>query len=99
MSDWARRTGQGWLLTIHAVPGAKASRVAGLHGDALKIQVAAPPEKGRANSELVALLAGLLGVPRASVSVAKGESSRRKVVLVAAPQLDPARLLLPLPPR
>lgn len=99
MSDWARRTGQGWLLTIHAVPGAKTSRVAGLHGEALKVQVAAPPEKGRANAELVALLSGLLGVPRASVSVAKGTSSRRKVVLVAAPHLDPATLLRPVPPR
>ena len=65
-----------------------------MHGDALKVQLAAPPERGRANAELVSLLAGLLGVPKASVSVARGESARRKVVLVAAPQADPARLLL-----
>ena len=98
MSDWARRTAQGWLLTIHAVPGAKTSRVAGLHGDALKVQIAASPEKGRANAELVALLSGLLGVPKSGVSVAKGQSSRRKLVLVAAPQADPAKLLRPAPP-
>lgn len=97
MSGWARRAGQGWLLTIHAVPGAKTSRVAGLHGDALKIQIAARPEQGRANAELIALLSGLLGVPKRSVSVARGESSRRKLVLVAAPQADPAVLLPPSP--
>jgi uncharacterized protein len=97
LSDWARRTAQGWLLTIHAVPGAKTSRVAGFHGDALKVQVAAPPEKGRANAELVALLSTLLGVPKSGVSVARGESSRRKIVLVSAPQADPATLLRPTP--
>jgi len=95
LSDWARRTAQGWLLSIHAQPAAKTSRVAGLHGDALKVRVAGPPEKGRANAELIALLSDLLGVPRRSVSIAKGELSRRKLVLIAWPQADPTVLLGP----
>ena len=67
--------------------------IAGVHGEALKVRVVSRPERGRANAELLALLAELLGVPKGAVSVVKGESSRRKVVLVAAPLADPGRLL------
>jgi len=90
---WARRVPDGWLLAIHARPGAKRTEVAGLHGDALKLRVAAPPAEGRANDELLAFLAEALGVSRKSVTVVKGGASRRKTVLVAAREADPARLL------
>jgi uncharacterized protein len=70
-----------------------------LHGEALKVRVAAPPVEGRANDELVALIAGALGVPRKSVTVVKGKASRRKTVSVAVPQADPAQLLERSPPR
>lgn len=92
---WAKRTLQGWLLAVHAQPGAKRSEVAGLHGDALKVRVAAPPVEGRANAALIAFLADALGVPKKSVTVVKGETSRRKTVFVSAPQADPASLLRP----
>jgi uncharacterized protein (TIGR00251 family) len=93
LSGWAKRIPQGWLLAIHAQPGAKRTEVAGPHGEALKVRVAAPPLEGRANDELIALIAETLGVRRKSVSVVKGGTSRRKTVLVAAPQSDPTRLL------
>ena len=81
--SWYRRTADGWLLQLHVQPGAKASAVSGLYGDALKIRIAAPPVDGKANAALVAFIAAQLGVPRRSVSVTKGESSRDKAVLVA----------------
>ena len=93
MSAWAKRSPKGWLLAIHAQPGAKRTEVAGLHGQALKVRVAAPPVEGRANDELIALIAEMLGVRKKSVSVVKGRSSRHKTVLVAAPQTDPTRLV------
>jgi len=93
LSGWARRIPQGWLLAIHTQPGARRTEVAGLHGQALKVRVAAPPVQGRANDELIAHVAETLGVPRKSVSVVKGAASRHKTVLVAAPQTDPTRLL------
>ena len=93
MSHWARRIPQGWLLSIHVQPGSKTVGIAGVHGEALKVRVASRPERGRANVELLALLANLLGVPKGAVTVVKGEASRRKVILVARPQADPERLL------
>jgi uncharacterized protein (TIGR00251 family) len=93
VNGWCRRTPAGWLLSIHAQPGAKRTAVAGLHGDALKVRVAAPPIEGRANDELVALIAEVLGVPRKCVTVVKGATSRRKTVSVAVSQANPAVLL------
>jgi len=93
MPGWARRVAEGWLLVIHTQPGAKKSVVAGVHGDALKVRVAAQPVEGRANTTLAAFIAAALGVPKNSVTVVKGGTSRRKTVLIAAPQADPARLL------
>jgi uncharacterized protein len=69
-------------LKIHVVPGARQTAVAGLHGDRLKVKVAAPPEKGRANEELLAFLARVLKVPMKALHLASGASSRAKVVAV-----------------
>jgi len=92
MAAWARRVPEGWLLVIHVQPGAKTTGVAGLHGEDLKIRIAAPPVEGRANALLEAYIARTLGVPKRCVSVIKGASSRRKTVQVAAPQADPELL-------
>jgi uncharacterized protein (TIGR00251 family) len=81
------------MLTVHVQPNARRSEICGLHGDALKVRVAAQPAEGRANEALVALLAGALGVPKKSVAVVQGTRSRRKTVSIAAPQADPALLL------
>ncbi|MHB1301370.1 MAG: DUF167 domain-containing protein, partial [Burkholderiales bacterium] len=47
---WFRQEGAGITLTLHVQPGAKKTEVAGLHGDALKIRLAAPPVEGKANA-------------------------------------------------
>lgn len=91
--SWYRRTADGWLIAVHAQPGAKKSVVAGLHGEALKIRVAAPPVEGKANDALTAFVAKALGLPRRTVSIVKGESSREKLLLITDPATDPTRLL------
>lgn len=90
---WYRRTPTGWLLEVHAQPGAKSSAVAGLHGEALKIRIAAPPVEGKANAALEAFIAQKLGVARRVVSVEKGTASRAKRIAVADPAIDPLSLL------
>ena len=92
MSGWYRKTGDGWLIAVHAQSGAKRSAVAGLHGEALKIRIAAPAVEGKANAALTAFVAAALGVPRRMVRIVKGESSREKLLLVADPAADPAQL-------
>jgi uncharacterized protein len=78
----ATADGRGTLLEVKVVPGASRSRIAGPHGDGVKAQVAAPPERGRANEALCELLAAALDVPRRDVAVVRGATSARKTVRV-----------------
>lgn len=64
------------------MPGASRSHIAGWLGDALKIRVSAPPEKGKANAAVAAVVAAALGLPAGSVAVVSGKSSPRKLVEV-----------------
>ena len=82
MPDFFHPTCQGYLLKLHVVPGARKTAVAGLHGERLKVKVAAPPEKGRANDELLEFLARSLKVPRQAVHLTSGATSRAKVVAI-----------------
>jgi hypothetical protein len=67
-------------LKLRVSPGASRTELAGRHGDAWKVRVAAPPERGRANDAVVRLLASRLRVPLRSLSVVSGGTSRDKVV-------------------
>lgn len=62
----------------------------GLHGDALKLAVSAPPERGRANLEVTRLIASTVGVPRRDVEVRSGMTSRRKRLFIAGITVDTA---------
>ncbi|GHU13098.1 UPF0235 protein [Betaproteobacteria bacterium] len=72
----------GFCLALHIQPGAKKSGVAGLHGEALKIRLAAPPVDGKANAALLAFVAEWLNVPKQAVTLKSGQTSRQKVVRV-----------------
>lgn len=87
------------LLAIHLQPRATRTELAGLHGDALKVRVAAPPAGGAANEALRAFLADRLGLPPSRVRIQRGTTSRAKVVClqgVRAAEVS-ARLGLPRP--
>ena len=66
------------VLRVHVQPGAGRSAVVGRHGTALKLRVAAPPEGGRANEAVKALLVEIFGVKPANVELTSGASSRLK---------------------
>ena len=81
MSDWLRIAADGRItLTLHIQPGAKKTAFAGLHGDALKIRLAAPPVDGKANEALLRFVAEALTLPKSAVSLKSGQTSRRKVL-------------------
>lgn len=69
-------------LAIHVQPRAKHTEIAGWHGDAIKIRLAAPPVNGAANDELIRFLADRLGVRHGHVRVEAGHTSRRKRVAI-----------------
>ena len=80
---WLSPRGDGVVLSLHIQPGAKTTELCGLHGDALKIRLHAPPVDGKANDCLLAFIAATLGVARARVSLVAGQTSRAKRVAVA----------------
>ena len=69
-------------LSLKVVPGSSRDDVVGWLGDSLKVKVKAPPEKGRANEAVVALLADRLGIDASSITVVSGHGSPAKVVAV-----------------
>jgi len=93
MAEWYRRNGEIITLTLHVQPGAKRSGIAGLHGEALKIRLAAPPVEGRANEALLKFIAELFGVPLRQVELRQGGQSRHKVVAVIGSSVEPESFL------
>ena len=70
----------GVRFTVRVQPRASRNEVCGVHGDALKVRLSAPPVDGAANDALVDLLARSLGVARRAVRIVAGANSRSKVV-------------------
>ena len=71
-------------LTVHVQPGAKTTSCAGIHGDALKIRLAAPPVDGKANQALISWLAKTLSCPQHAIELIRGQTSRRKTLCIDA---------------
>lgn len=80
----------GVELSVLVQPRASRSRIVGPHGDAVKIQLAAPPVEGQANAELIELLAKALSVPRRQVELLAGDASRRKRVRISGVSAEAA---------
>lgn len=87
-------TPAGVRLRVHVQPGASRTEVAGRHGDAIKLRLAAPPVDGKANEALLRFVAELFGVPVRDVTLVRGASSRAKVIDVAGVDLGAATRIL-----
>ena len=85
MSGWHRfdRATGRVTLTVHVQPNASASAIAGLHGDALKIRIAAPAADHKANQALVDFLRRVLRLRVSQISIRHGAHGRRKVIEIA----------------
>jgi len=69
-------------LNVKVIPGSSRDRISGKLGDAIKIQVSAAPERGKANDAVINLIAALLGVRTGDVQVLRGHSQPRKVLQI-----------------
>ena len=95
MNDWFRVAADGRItLTLHIQPGAKKSELAGRHGEALKIRLAAPPVDGKANEALIRFVAERLKLPKNAVSLKSGQTSRQKVLEVTGTTAEAVAALL-----
>jgi len=76
-------TADAITFAVKVHPRAKKNAITGELGDALKVSLTTPPVEGRANQACIEFFAKLLNVPRSSVTIASGQSSRNKVIRVA----------------
>jgi len=86
-----QRIDDGVVVRLKVVPGASRSRIVGALGDRLKVQVAAPPEGGKANKAVIDLLAETLGVAVRDVTITTGHSQAMKTARVRGVNVAEAR--------
>jgi uncharacterized protein (TIGR00251 family) len=75
-----QRTSAGVRLSVRVQPRASGNSLAGIHGDALKVRLTAPPVDGAANAALVEFLSTTFGIPVRAITIVAGSSSRSKIV-------------------
>ncbi|HVG00598.1 MAG TPA: DUF167 domain-containing protein [Chloroflexia bacterium] len=78
----------GVTVKVIVAPRSPANKVVGEHNGAIKVALTAPPVEGAANKSRVEFLAKLLGVPRSSVTLVSGETSRQKMVKVLGVSME-----------
>ncbi|MGC2449006.1 MAG: DUF167 domain-containing protein [Candidatus Sulfotelmatobacter sp.] len=86
-----KETDRGITFAIRVHPRAKKNAITGELGDILKLSLTAPPIEGRANEACVEFFAKLLKVPRSSVTIASGQTSRNKVIRVTGLSIQQVR--------
>ena len=77
---WLKQTTAGITLNLHCQPGAKQTKVVGLHDGCLKISLQAPAVENKANTLLLAWLSKQLKVPQKQIQFVAGQNSRKKRV-------------------
>lgn len=82
---WYRRSGERLTLSLSIQPGARRTEVAGLHGERLKIRIAAPAADDKANTALIEFLSRAFDLPPGRIRILAGRRARRKVVELDAP--------------
>lgn len=91
--SWYQIKEDSLTLTVHVQPGAKRTEVTGVHGDALKIRLAAAAVEGQANARLLDFLCKAFKVTAKRITLKRGERARRKVVEIHGSEVSPDTLL------
>ena len=69
-------------LLVHVQPNARRNEVVSFEDGALRVKVAAPPVKGKANKELIEFLSETLGIGKSNIAIERGETSKQKLVAI-----------------
>lgn len=75
----------GITFEVHVQPRSSVNAIIGCHDHALKIKLTAPPVGGAANKQCIQLLAKVLGLPKSSLTIVSGQTSRRKRIGISLP--------------
>jgi uncharacterized protein len=94
-----QESGGAVAFAIKVHPRAKKNAITGELGDALKVSLTSPPIDGRANQACIEFFAKLLKVPRSSVTIASGQTSRTKIIRVAGLSADEVRKRIAVQPQ
>ncbi len=70
------------FISVRVYPNAARSEVVDFANGTLRVRVAAPPAKGKANNELLALLSGVLGISKSRINIIRGHTTRNKVIAI-----------------
>lgn len=84
-------SGDGVILAVKARPQAGRTAIVGLHGSALKVAVAAAPEKGKANRAIIELLADALSLHKGAIEIVKGDTTPDKRIRIVGVTADELR--------
>ena len=98
MPIWLKQTPNGISLNLHCQPGAKITKVVGLHAGWLKISLQAPAIENKANELLLAWLSKQLKVPQKQIQFISGQNSRQKRLEVWGP-ISPEQIIQALKPQ
>lgn len=80
-------------LSVYVLPRSSRSEIVGMHGNALKIKLKAPPVDGRANEELIRFLAKKLKIPKSNIKILKGQNQKNKIVSIAGCNVNDLQLM------
>lgn len=83
-----KETAKGISFAVKVQPRSRKNAITGVVGDALKLSLTAPPVEGKANQALIEFLAGVFEIPRSSITIASGKTSRLKMVNIRGARLD-----------
>lgn len=82
------------LLSLYVQPRGGQNAIAGLHGDAVKLRLSAPPVDGKANKAIITFFAKSLKIPKSAVTIKSGLQSRMKKILLTGVEEEQIRGLI-----
>lgn len=79
---WYQESETGTVVFLKVIPKSRESRIVGVFGDFLKVKLNSAPEKGKANNELLNLLAEHLNLRKTDIEILQGQTDNYKTIFI-----------------